>query len=160
MSAVSLEYLPSLRPGQQIDFTSPAGFPAAVTGFGAPGGLGSWSVGRRTAVYFRANPAAADQPVSLAISLAGYVVPGKHGSVAFDLTVDGQVVGSHEVTDVRVRDVVVDLPARATQAPGGGVELGIRVHRPVSPASLGVGRDERLLGLLVSRIRVVPTTPE
>jgi Family of unknown function (DUF6311) len=118
------------------------GLEALRSGWSAPEGWGLWTDGPVARMLLQPN-APPDAPVLLTVRAHGLALQGQPQKVA--VWVDGKYATMWQVLQGAERDYSVALPPRASSQTPISVEL--RVEDPVTPKQLGLGNDERRLGL-------------
>ena len=158
----------ALTPGRRIRFTADGdGWIYEAEGFALAEPAGTWAVGSvaRLVLWPSPSPAGpspagreggAGQASAIDLDIAALPAAGTRLEV---------LVNGHEAapivlpTDGKVRRVTVCVPA-AMAAPDGVLDLVLVNPRPRSPASFGVGRDERPLSFWLASMSIAPAAAE
>lgn len=144
-----------LTPGAPLLFGSSlfeggeAGLRAALgPAWHAPEPQATWSFGRVATLPLRIE-AAGD--AELAATLEAFAPPPGEAEIALEVNAGGERLGSFALAPRELRRIVFTLPARLRGA-GGEVELEFRVPAARSPFAIGLGADERPLGVRLVRL--------
>jgi hypothetical protein len=118
------------------------------SGWSVPDAMFTWSVGSRAVINL--------PPIStgghVALDLGAFLpLPDSHQRVT--VSVDGVEQETIEFDASTVRKKVELKPARDTGSP---IQIVLQIGRPISPASVGMGQDTRLLGVALYGIEVSP----
>lgn len=120
------------------------------SGWAVPDESFTWSEGNRAVIYL--------PPVSsgnqIALDLGAFVpLPDSHQRVT--VSVDGVEQGSVEFTATAVRQKV---EIKQTGKSGEPTQIALQIEKPISPASVGMGQDTRLLGVSLYGVKVTPAS--
>ncbi|WP_053143563.1 DUF6311 domain-containing protein [Pseudomonas sp. P97.38] len=122
-----------------------------TSGWGRVEDWGTWSEGMAAEVVLRVPP----QARGIAIEAAAFIQP-RHTSQRVEVSINGVAVLSTRLT--RLQDNTLELPLTPAIRETMGVEGQVRVqfHLPdaTSPKALGLGTDERVLGLGLKSLTV------
>ena len=126
-----------------------------ISGWHAPDHDGVWGVGAESRLAFRlpgSTPAAnVRMEVELTVAAADEAEP-----VLVDMTVNNTSSSRTIFTRPMPQNIELEL---SDLAPVNLVDLLIRCSRPVCPASLGLGQDQRLLGVRIVQLRLAAVEP-
>ena len=144
------------EPGWLVDLrTGGNGDDYVVDGFAAPSGGGRWTLGTdkgRLALRIPQSDEAPSEWLRLRARARG--LAGADGRTnRARLTVDGRTWVTWTLEDGEVVDLSTDLPARVD---GSILVLGFSADDPASPVELGIGEDERVLGLSIEHVALDP----
>ncbi|MDO7899748.1 DUF6311 domain-containing protein [Pseudomonas citrulli] len=120
-------------------------------GWGRVEEWGTWSEGNEAEVVLRVPP----QARSIAVEAAAFVQP-RHTSQRVDVSINGVAALSTRLT--RFQDNTLELPLTPAihQAIGAEGQVRLHFHMPdaISPKALGLGADERVMGLGLKSLTV------
>jgi hypothetical protein len=139
------------KAGQTIDFTvNGRSGPFVNYGWGLPEADGTWTVDDRSDLLFEIEPVGAHSGYVCTIESTPFLLPPRHDHVDVDVLVNGNKIGTlafrSDVQNPPASSFVVDRETIESTAPG---RLELAVGAPTSPASLGLNRDGRRLGVMV-----------
>ncbi len=148
---------PAYAAGQRLVFGRGGnGLAALRSGWSYAESVGVWSEGviARLELVPRELP---DGPLRLEIELAAAMVGESHKTLDVHVLVDSSRVARWRLTAPFAAPTVheVTIPA-GTLAASRPCTIDFRILRPRSPASLGLSRDQRLLGIHLSSLRLRP----
>ena len=90
-------------------------------------------------------------PLSLRIRLAGLIKPPELPSQPVEVYANDTKIADWEVADTA--DFDATIPTKVLR-PDGKVTIVIKVPKAVSPKSLGVGQDPRVLGVSCFQVQI------
>lgn len=141
--------------GEDVRFTADEN--PTRSGFSQPEPGGTWTDSPCAAVRLRPDAPPPPGDVLLEAEVGALADPGRGLSQAVEVTVNGTRVGRWEFpTGERVRQRLI-VPRRLL-LDGPRVVLGFQVSHPTAPADIGLGRDQRRLGLRFSALRLRPAS--
>ena len=151
MSSLAAEDLVPLAAGTSISLTSPdAERMIRLTGFGGLEPDGQWTVGEVATVALRlANPTGNGR---LRLHFTPFVTSHTEQSIRVKCG-DGPELTRRYSAGHR-RQTLLDLPLNRVE-PNGEISISIKIDAPNSPASVGLGADERRLGIQLHRLEFV-----
>ncbi len=137
---------PVVGEGTQVDLTSRESDQFLWFGWSGPEPGFRWTAAREATIIF-----ALDRPSDLLLRIkAGpFLAPGKLERQVVEVRLNRQMVGTLVLSEARQKDLSLMLPA---QALGGQNILSFALPEASSPRKLGVGYDERPLGIAVKSI--------
>ncbi len=149
---------PVITTGQRIGFSSEEGRRYQLEGWNASEPRWCWSTEHRATLIFAVDGPA---PQTLRLRLAPYVHPPKLARQRVRLRLNGQPVGELSAGDTELREYRFPLPAGALQPKN---RLTFELPDASTPASVGEGSDQRLLGVSLQWLELdgpgaVPTPP-
>lgn len=115
----------------------------------------TWSFGRVATLPLRIE---AEGDVALAAVLEAFASPPDEAAIALEVAAGGERLGSFALAPREQRRIVFTLPARLRGA-GGEAELAFRVPAVRSPFAIGLGADERPLGVRLARLEFAAAGP-
>ena len=126
-----------------------------LDGWSTPEPWGTWTEGKNSHLILPL-PAGADiRPMRLSINAQGLLGKG-HPSQTVTVSVNGVAVGQIRFDDVHNsgwRTLPVPLSA-LTRGRQGLLDVSFEIERPVRPADLGMGQDDRELGMGLIAMRL------
>src|SRR5262249_23225111 len=150
-STLDAENLAPIAVGSSISLASPdAGRIIRLTGFGGLEPDGQWTVGNAATIALRL----ATHPGKghLRLYFTPFVTPHAGQSIRVKCG-DGKELTRSYPPGLR-RETILDLPLSRTTS-NGEISISITIDAPNSPASVGLGADERLLGIQLHRVEFV-----
>ena len=150
-SSLVAEDLVPLAAGTSISLASPdAERMIRLTGFGGLEPDGQWTVGEVATVALRlANPTGSGR---LRLHFTPFVTSHTEQSIRVKCG-DGPELTRRYSAGHR-RQTLLDLPLNRVE-PNGEISISIKIDAPNSPASVGLGADERRLGIQLHRLEFV-----
>ena len=150
-SSLVAEDLVPLAAGTSISLASPdAERMIRLTGFGGLEPDGQWTVGEVATVALRlANPTGNGR---LRLHFTPFVTSHTGQSIRVKCG-DGPELARRYSAGPR-RQTLLDLPLNRVE-PNGEISISIKIDAPNSPASVGLGADERRLGIQLHRLEFV-----
>ena len=151
LSSLADEDLIPLAAGTSISLASPdAERMIRLTGFGGLEPDGQWTVGEVATVALRlANPTGNGR---LRLHFTPFVTSHTEQSIRVKCG-DGPELTRRYSAGPR-RQTLLDLPLNRVE-PNGEISISIKIDAPNSPASVGLGADERRLGIQLHRLEFV-----
>ena len=151
LSSLAAEDLVPLAGGTSISLASPdAERMIRLTGFGGLEPDGQWTVGEVATVALRlANPTGNGR---LRLHFTPFVTSHTGQSIRVKCG-DGPELNRRYSAGPR-RQTLLDLPLNRVE-PNGEISISIKIDAPNSPASVGLGADERPLGIQLHRLELV-----
>ncbi len=155
---VEIQSMSLLRPsvlanGERIEFSrADLEETIVLSGFSAAEPTGRWSIGPESMIMFRAG-AWAEKGAVLEIELTPFVDAGNGQTLRVHCA--GQPEREFNFAPGKAVATVIAVPLAAAKA-GAIQSIAWSLPKVVSPKTLGVGDDPRLLGVHVHAIRVVP----
>jgi hypothetical protein len=138
---------PEYEWGKVLNFNARGNaLPYCVSGWGAPEAGLMWTDGLNARLSFTAKPPRSD--VSLVITANPFVVKGRLPNQELHLYVNFLRVGFSVVRTLT--ELNFEIPKYVFQSPT--VVIDLYIPKACSPNSLGTGKDQRELGLAVSRL--------
>ena len=124
----------------------------ALTGFAGAEAEGRWTAGTEAELLLR-RPMPGQKPGTLEMTLIPFVTPA-HGQT-LRVRDDLGIVQEIHFAPGRAKTTEISVPIRVA---AGGAVRQIRLELPdaISPKGLGAGNDERVLGVQVRALRLVP----
>src|SRR5215813_12552649 len=150
-STLDAENLAPIAVGSSISLASPdAGRIIRLTGFGGLEPDGQWTVGNAATIALRL----ATHPGKghLRLYFTPFVTPHAGQSIRVKCG-DGKELTRSYPPGLR-RETILDLPLSRTTS-NGEISISITIDAPNSPASVGLGADERQLGIQLHRVEFV-----
>ena len=133
-----------------------AGLPALGLGWSTPEPWGTWSDGPEAHIVFRSD-APPNAPLSFSIRAHG-LLPRSRDSQQVQVLVDGKPSAVWEIPAGADHEYSVPIPPRNSDHQITDVEL--RIQQPVTPKELGLGNDDRRLGIALAsfELQSAPTS--
>lgn len=144
---------PLLRPGTRVEFGRKPGSEVYLDwGWSGIEPWGVWTNSRVATVSFSV-PAPPTRPVRFSARVRWFLSP-KHPDLSVAVSANHSPVATWKFTLPKpARDVEIVLPP-SVWSEGNSVQLEFEIDRPRSPASLGLSKDTRLLGLGLEAIEL------
>ncbi len=140
------------RWGQAIEFGTRGNSNAyQKAGWASPEEGINWSDGGRSELLFHVAPPRAS--VSLEIFAKAFIAPGKVDSQRLRVIVNDRLVGELRLSQPQFQDLVFEIPTTVFE---GFEATVVRLETPdaKSPKEIGIGSDERRLGIAVRTVRL------
>jgi hypothetical protein len=142
----------SYQLGTTIDFAAGGDFNHGVSGWSYREPTGMWSIDKTAQLLFQL-----EQPpcwdLTLVAQFAAFVVP-QHPKTSVDVEVNGTPVGHWALTSTVPTTQRVHVPREV--AGDGELKVTFRIDAPPSPATLGLSKDTRNLGILLKEVTINP----
>ncbi|MGE8096804.1 DUF6311 domain-containing protein [Pseudomonas fluorescens] len=145
----SMQSVPLIKLGQQQRFNYKT--PHLAHGWSTPEAWGTWSEGEEAEIVLRVPP----QAQSIVIEALAFVLPMHLGQdVVF--TINGLQASSTRLTRLQDNRIEIPLTAAIHEAIARDTLMRIHVQLPdaISPKQLGLGEDQRVMGLGVKSLTV------
>jgi hypothetical protein len=143
--------------GTFVDFrTNGRGAAYQAEGWSRPEEAGTWTNGPRASLAARLVEWPADDMV-LQISAHPFLVKRLHPSLAVEVLANGVVVDrwSYRYPEDNARVIRSARIPASLLAASPVLKIELQIDQPAVPAALGVSRDDRQLGLFVSRVSFI-----
>ena len=152
------DVFPVITTGQRVGFSSEEGRRYQLEGWNASEPRWCWSTEHRATLIFAVD---GPTPQTLRLRLAPYVHPPKLGRQRVRLLLNGQPVGELSAGDTELREYRFNLPAGALRPRN---RLTFELPDAATPASVGDGSDQRILGVSLQWLELdgpgaAPTPP-
>ena len=125
--------------------------PFLVSGWGGAERRGRWTVGPEAVVVLRGE-FDAGREYRLRMTASPNLGRGRVTRQAVSVAVNGHAIGRAKLTEAGRRTLEFNIPSSAVHPDRLLIAIGVPDH--VSPRELGIGRDERRLGIYVSEMLV------
>jgi len=130
----------------KIDFASSQADPFLWFGWSAPDPNSRWTEAKEAGLVFRLADKGQPRDLRLRIQLAGFVVAGRHPRQRVSLLLNRTPVDNFVIDQSEPAERTIELPAQLLRADN---ELLFELPDAASPASFGLSRDPRPLGITV-----------
>ena len=142
-----------VAPFDRIDFTTPQSAAYLWYGWSPAETAFRWTEAKEAGLVFRANSI---QDVVLTAKLHAFVISKQHPEQRLSIAFNGKPVAQLSFDDELTHEISVVLPSNIMRREN---LLELFLPDAVSPQSLGVGEDNRSLGIAVYWIQFLPKTP-
>jgi hypothetical protein len=146
--------IPSLT-FDRIDFATWQSDPYLWYGWSAPDPKSRWTEAKEAGIVFRLNDGVQSRDLSLRLQLTGFVVPDKLPRQSVNIILNGTTVDSFVIEQGEPLERTIILPAKLLRAEN---EMIFKLPDATTPASLGLSKDPRPLGIAVFWMQLEPTT--
>ncbi|MCU1264979.1 MAG: hypothetical protein JWM21_1297 [Acidobacteria bacterium] len=130
---------------EKIDFPTSRADPYLWFGWSAPDPGSRWTEANEAGIIFRLDNVP-PRGLSLKTRLSGFIVAGKHPRQRVGIFLNGTLVESFVIESSEASERTIALPAKLL---GRENELIFKLPDAASPASLGLSKDPRPLGIAV-----------
>ncbi|MDQ2856705.1 MAG: hypothetical protein M3R68_10280 [Acidobacteriota bacterium] len=141
---------------ERIDFASPTAAPYLWYGWSATDPKSRWTEEREAGIVFRLDDNAPLRDLWLKIELGGFVVANKHPRQRVSLILNGTTIESFVIENSEPSERAIALPEKLLRRDN---DLIFKLPDAASPASLGLSKDPRLLGIAVYWMQLGPAGP-
>jgi hypothetical protein len=141
---------------ERVEFATSKADPFLWYGWSTPDPESRWTEAHEAGIVFRVADASQARDLLLRVRLSAFVVPGKHSAQRVIVFLNGSDVDSFTVQQTEPLERAITLPARLIRAQN---ELIFKLPDASSPASFGLSRDDRPLGVAVYWLQLEPAGP-
>ena len=126
------------------------------TGWSDPEPEHTWTDGVAASLSFRVDPA--EVPLILSMTMSGLTKPPQLPFQPVDISVNGEKIGSWEVSELNTYTIVIPQKFVPTKEPST-LTIDLYIPKATSPAELGMHADFRRLGLCVLDVKLNRANP-
>jgi hypothetical protein len=139
--------------GDKISFAAAGNSkPFKVSGWSDAETKHSWTNGAVSVIAMRISPTA--DPLTLKIKCGGFTKEPEVKSQPVEVFANDEKIADWDVRELA--EYTAPIPPAITKS-GGLLTITLKIPKAVSPKSLGMGNDPRLLGLTCFEVSVTPT---
>jgi hypothetical protein len=138
---------------ERIDFAKQQTEPFLWYGWSTPDPESRWTEAQEAAIVFRIAADLKARGLSLRFKLSAFLVPGKHPRQRVDVCLNGVGVDRFVVEQAEPVERTITLPASVLRSQN---RLVFELPDAASPASVGLSKDDRPLGIAVYWMQLAP----